>query len=58
MVAQDTMLFNDTIMNNVRYARRDASDAEVHEACKSAAIHDKIITFSDGDLLSYAMHGN
>jgi ABC-type multidrug transport system fused ATPase/permease subunit len=52
------MLFSDTIMNNVRYARRDASDAEVHEACKSAAIHDKIITFSDGDLVSYAMHDN
>ena len=42
------MLFNDSIMNNVRYARIAASDKEVYEACKAAAIHDKIMSFPDG----------
>ena len=44
------MLFNDSIMNNVRYARITASDKEVYEACKAAAIHDKIMSFPDGEL--------
>ena len=46
------MLFNDSIMNNVRYARRTASDDEVYEACKAAAIHDKVMSFPDGMLYS------
>lgn len=48
MVPQDPSLFNVSIMDNVRYARLDATDAEVKEACKAAAIHDKIETFPDG----------
>ena len=44
------MLFNDSIMNNVRYARISASDKEVYEACQAAAIHDKIMSFPDGML--------
>lgn len=47
VVPQDPMLFNDSIMNNVRYARQDASDKEVYEACKAAAVHDKIMSFPD-----------
>jgi ABC-type transport system involved in Fe-S cluster assembly fused permease/ATPase subunit len=35
-------------MNNVRYARIAASDKEVYEACKAAAVHDKIMSFPDG----------
>lgn len=42
------MLFNDTIMNNIRYARISATDKEVYEACKAAAVHDKIMSFPDG----------
>lgn len=42
------MLFNDSIMNNIRYARLTASDKEVYEACKAAAVHDKIMSFPDG----------
>jgi ABC-type transport system involved in Fe-S cluster assembly fused permease/ATPase subunit len=42
------MLFNDSIMNNIRYARLSATDQEVHEACKAAAVHDKILSFPDG----------
>lgn len=48
VVPQDPTLFNDTIMANVRYARLDASDEEVMDACKAAAVHDKILTFKDG----------
>jgi ABC-type transport system involved in Fe-S cluster assembly fused permease/ATPase subunit len=44
------MLFNDSIMNNVRYARMTATDMEVYEACKAAAVHDKIMSFPDGIL--------
>ncbi|KAI9050802.1 hypothetical protein LZ554_004921 [Drepanopeziza brunnea f. sp. 'monogermtubi'] len=48
VVPQDPMLFNDSIMNNIRYARLSATDQEVHEACKAAAVHDKILKFPDG----------
>lgn len=48
VVPQDPMLFNDSIMNNIRYARLSASDAEVYEACQAAAVHDKIMSFPDG----------
>ena len=36
MVLQDTWLFNGTIMENLRYGRLDATDAEVKEAAKAA----------------------
>lgn len=45
---QEPSLYHDTIMNNVRYARLGATDEEVHEACKAAAVHDKILSFPDG----------
>ena len=48
VVPQDPSLFNESIMENVRYARLDATDQEVMEACKAASIHDKILTFSKG----------
>ncbi|KAG9248021.1 hypothetical protein BJ878DRAFT_532224 [Calycina marina] len=48
VVPQDPMLFNDSIMSNLRYARLDATDEEVFEACKAAAVHDKIMSFPDG----------
>jgi ABC-type transport system involved in Fe-S cluster assembly fused permease/ATPase subunit len=47
-VPQDAKLFNDTIMNNVRYAKPHATEEEVYEACKAAAIHDKILSFTKG----------
>jgi len=47
MVPQDPSLFNISIADNVRYARLDASDQEVTEACQAAAIHDKIQSFPD-----------
>ncbi|KIW09940.1 hypothetical protein PV08_11716 [Exophiala spinifera] len=48
VVPQETVLFNTTVLDNVRYARLDATDEEVFEACRAAAIHDKILTFSHG----------
>jgi ATP-binding cassette subfamily B protein len=42
IVPQDTVLFNDTILYNIRYGRPDASDEEVYEAARAAHIHDFI----------------
>ncbi len=36
IVAQDTFLFNDTVVNNLRYGRRDASEEDVREAARNA----------------------
>src|SRR2546423_8738090 len=44
IVPQDTVLFNDTILYNIRYGRPEASDAEVVEAARAAHIHDFIET--------------
>jgi ATP-binding cassette, subfamily B, heavy metal transporter len=44
IVPQDTVLFNDTVLYNIRYGRPEASDAEVHEAARAAHIHDFIET--------------
>ncbi|KAK3329366.1 hypothetical protein B0H66DRAFT_596950 [Apodospora peruviana] len=47
-VPQSPILFSDTIMNNVRYAKLDATDEEVFEACKAACIHEQILGMTDG----------
>jgi ATP-binding cassette subfamily B protein len=44
IVPQDTVLFNDTILYNIRYGRPEATDAEVIEAARAAHIHDFIET--------------
>lgn len=48
VVPQDTVLFNDTIRYNIRYARPDASDHEVEAAATHADMHEKILGFPDG----------
>ncbi|CAD0045720.1 unnamed protein product, partial [Aureobasidium pullulans] len=48
MVPQDPSLFNTSIMENVRYARMEATDEEVKEACRAAAVHDRVVSFPDG----------
>lgn len=48
LVPQDPLLFNQTIRQNVRYARLDATDADIEDACRAAAIHDDIVGFPDG----------
>lgn len=48
MVLQDTWVFKGTILENVRYAKSDASDEEVIEACKKANADNFIKTLPDG----------
>ncbi|MFK8019089.1 MAG: ABC transporter ATP-binding protein/permease [Pseudomonadales bacterium] len=48
IVPQDTVLFNDTIQENIRYGRIDASDEEVQEAIKLAHLSDFISSLPMG----------
>lgn len=48
VVTQDTYLFNGTIMDNLMYAKENATKQEIEEACKIANIHDFIINQPDG----------
>lgn len=48
VVPQDTVLFNETLMYNLKYANQNASDEEIFAACRAASIHDKILGFPDG----------
>lgn len=48
MVTQETLLFNDTVRNNIGYGRLDAGQNEVEEAAKAALIHDFIISLPEG----------
>lgn len=48
VVSQDLFLFHDSILNNIRYSRPDATDEEVVTAAKMAGLHDEIMTFPDG----------
>ncbi|KAF2198404.1 vacuolar ABC heavy metal transporter-like protein [Delitschia confertaspora ATCC 74209] len=47
VVPQDTVLFNETLMYNLKYANPQATDEQVYEACRAASIHDKIMAFPD-----------
>lgn len=47
VVPQDTTLFNETIMYNLKYANPHATDEDVYEACRAASIHDRIMSFPD-----------
>lgn len=47
-MTQETQLFKDTIANNVRIGKLDATDEEVIDACKKASIHDFIMTLPKG----------
>lgn len=48
IVPQDTVLFNDTILYNIRYGRVSASDEEVFEAARLAQIHDFVMSLPAG----------
>jgi ATP-binding cassette subfamily B protein len=48
MVTQETYLFHDTIAANLRYAKPDASQAELEAAARAANIHDLIMQLSEG----------
>ncbi len=48
IIQQDVFIFADTIRENIRYGRPDATDAEIVEAAKRAEIHDDIMALPDG----------
>jgi ATP-binding cassette subfamily B protein len=48
LVSQDTFLFSDTLRNNIRFARPDASDAEIEAAARAAFAHDFIMEQPQG----------
>jgi subfamily B ATP-binding cassette protein MsbA len=48
MVTQQTELFNESILYNIRYGRWDASDEEIEEAARQAHAHEFIADFPDG----------
>jgi ATP-binding cassette subfamily B protein len=47
-VPQDAFLFSDSIRNNIRFGKTDATDEEVIEAAKNASVHKNITKFSKG----------
>jgi ATP-binding cassette subfamily B protein len=47
-VTQETYLFHDTVLANLRYAKPDATMEEIEEAARAAAIHDRILELPDG----------
>jgi|GEM_PF-48870 len=48
VVSQDVFLFHDTIYENIRYGRLDATEEEVHDAARRAHAHDFILAQSHG----------
>jgi len=48
IVSHTMILMNETVLENVRYAKLSATDEEVMDACKAAAIHDDILTYAYG----------
>ncbi len=47
-VPQDAFLFSDTIRNNIRFGKENATEEEVVKAAKNAAVHKNIIGFTKG----------
>ena len=57
VVTQETYLFNGTILDNLKYAKSDATQEEIEEACKIANIHDFIIRQPKGYLTEVGNRG-
>ncbi|HET6649346.1 MAG TPA: ATP-binding cassette domain-containing protein, partial [Candidatus Limnocylindria bacterium] len=47
-VTQETYLFHDTVLANLRYAKPEATMSEIEEAARAAAIHERIMELPDG----------
>ena len=58
MVSQSTYLFDETIEENLRIAKPDATYEEMEKACKMASIHDFIMTLPDGYKTSVGVLGD
>ncbi|MBY6223060.1 ABC transporter transmembrane domain-containing protein [Ferrimonas balearica] len=48
MVSQEPVIFADSVLENVRYGRPDASEAEVEQACRAARAHEFVATLPQG----------
>lgn len=48
MVSQSTYLFDDTIEENLRIAKEDATEEELERACRRASVHDFIVSLPEG----------
>ena len=48
VVSQETYLFHASVRENLRFARPDATDAEIEDAARAAQIHDTIADLADG----------
>ncbi|MDM1395997.1 ABC transporter ATP-binding protein [Myroides odoratimimus] len=48
VVPQDAFLFSDTISNNIRFGKEDATEEEIIEVAKKAVVHDNITQFNEG----------
>lgn len=48
VVPQDAFLFSDSIKNNIKFGKENATDEEIIAVAKKAAVHDNIINFSQG----------
>lgn len=58
IVQQEVYLFADTIMENIRYGKPEASDAEVIEAAKQANAHEFIMSLPDGYATEVGQRGS
>ena len=58
MVDQEVFLFDDTIRNNIRYARPEASDAEIEAACREANCEEFILRMPKGYETMVGENGN
>ncbi len=48
VVTQETYLFHASVLDNLRYAKPDATQEEVEEAARAAAIHDRVLELPEG----------
>ncbi|MDX6559808.1 MAG: ATP-binding cassette, subfamily bacterial MsbA, partial [Blastocatellia bacterium] len=48
LVTQETVLFNDTVRYNITYGRPDATEAQLHDAARTALAHDFIVELPNG----------
>ena len=48
VVSQETYLFHASVADNLRFAKPDATDEEIHQAARAAQIHDHIASLPDG----------
>ena len=58
LVSQDVALFDDTIKENIRYGKLDATDDEITDAALAAAAHDFITNMPDGYDTHIGQHGH